>query len=548
MLREASVIGNEVQVSLLADMAGREPAGLEAVIERLRDFLVPVRPGTVRFSHALMHDAAYAALPFRLRRRLHARAGSALERRGGEGLEGLLAIHYGAARRWAETWQYGRLAGERAMERAAPVEATGFLRSAVEAARWLRPRVSSDELARVTARLGEAAELAGSYEEARKAYARARVLVRGDKVAEAELFLREGRLREGAGTLPQALRYYSRGIKVLGGARSHDARVARARLVLARGATRLRGGHHRKALPHLEQAVREAEKADDQATLGHAYYLLEWAHSDLGNPEAGRYRDLSLPIFEALGDFDKQGRVLTNLGVTAYHEGRWTEAVELYGRATEAADKAGDAVGTAFNINNLAEIRLEQGHVDESERLLREALATWRAAGFGAGVGTVLRNLGRVEMRRGKLDLAAELFRARTRNAYGHRSRGPGLRARRIRGKAAHPDRRSRSGQAPRGGDPAARPQDRGDPGAAGLPCAGLRCRLGPGGPPRGGRRAPTRQRRARALGGGGLRRGSGTGCARDRSRIAGPEARACGQKRKPCSSGSTSSPRLRPG
>ena len=130
-------------------------------------------------------------------------------------------------------------------------------------------------------------------------------------------------------------------------------------------------------------------------------------------PGKPRGRPLPRPsssIFEALGDFDKQGRVLTNLGVTAYHEGRWTEAVELYGRATESADKAGDAVGTAFNINNLAEIRLEQGHVDESERLLREALATWRAAGFGAGVGTVLRNLGRVEMRRGKLDLAAELF------------------------------------------------------------------------------------------------------------------------------------------
>ncbi len=410
VLREASIIGNEVQVSLLAEMAGREPGELEPTIERLRDFLVPVRPGTVRFSHALMHDAAYAALPFRLRRQLHARAGSALEHRGGEGLEGLLAIHYGAARRWAETWRYGRLAGERAMERAAPVEATGFLRSAVDAARWLRPRVPSDELARVTARLGEAAELAGSHEEARKAYARARALIRGDKVAEAELFLREGRLREGAGTLPQALRYYTRGIKALGGARSHDARVARARLVLARGATRLRGGHHRKALPHLEQAVREAEKANDQSTLGHAYYLLEWAHSDLGNPEAGRYRDLSLPIFEELGDFDKQGRVLTNLGVTAYHEGRWTEAVDLYGRATEAAERAGDAVGTAFNINNLAEIRLEQGRVDESEQLLREALGTWRAAGFGAGVGTVLRNLGRVEMRRGKLDLAAELF------------------------------------------------------------------------------------------------------------------------------------------
>jgi tetratricopeptide (TPR) repeat protein len=266
------------------------------------------------------------------------------------------------------------------------------------------------ELAAVNARLGEAAELAGAYDQARKAYAKARKLLAGDPVAEAELFLREGRLREGSAGVSQALRHYRRGLEAIGTRRSPEARSVRARLVLAEGATRLHGGKHRQALPLLEQAVREAERAGDRAALAHAYYLLDWAHTDLGNPEAQRYRDLALPIFEDLGDFDKQGRVLTNLGVNAYHEGRWDEALELYERARVASEQAGDEIGASFNVNNVAEIRLEQGRVDEAELLLREVLATWRASGFAFGIGVALRNLGRIEMRRGELERAGELL------------------------------------------------------------------------------------------------------------------------------------------
>ncbi len=415
LLREASVLGNEVALDLLGEISDADAGAVATTVRRLSDFLVPVRPGAVRFSHALLHDAAYAALPFRRRRELHARAGETIRRRGGEEVDEILAIHFGAARQWPETWHYGRLAGERALQQAAPREAAGFLGTAAAAARWVKS-VEPAELARITTLLGDAAELAGSYDDARKAYAKARKLVAGDPVAEAELFLKEGRLREDAATLAQALRYYRRGLNALGGHRSREATSVRARLVLSQGAARLHGGKHRQALPLLESAVREAERAEDRATLAHAYYLLDWAHSDLGNPEAQRYRDLALPIFEELGDFDKQGRVLTNLGVNAYHEGRWDEALELYERAREASERAGDSIGASFNLNNVAEIRLEQGRLDEAEELLREVLATWRASGFAFGIGNALRNLGRIEMRRGELDRAGELL-ARGREA-----------------------------------------------------------------------------------------------------------------------------------
>jgi tetratricopeptide (TPR) repeat protein len=409
LLREASVLGNEVSLELLASVVDEDPARVETTARRLSDFLVPVRRDTVRFSHALMHDAAYSALPFRRRRELHARAGETLRGAGDEGIEEILAIHFGAAKRWPETWHYGRIAGERALSRAAPREAMGFLGSAAAAARWVG-EVAAEDIARVTTRLGDAAELAGAYDEARKAYAKARKLAAGDPVTEAELFLKEGRLRERVVAVAQGRRYYGRGLKALGEQRSREATSVRARLILAQGAALLRGGRLRECLPLLERAVREAERADDRATLGHAYYLLDWAHTDLGNSEAAGYRVLALPIFEELKDYANQGRVLTNLGVNAYHEGEWEPALEFYESGRIASERAGNSVDAAFNVNNVAEIRLEQGRNDEAEELLREVLATWRASGFAAGIGTALRNLGRVEMRRGNLDAAKELY------------------------------------------------------------------------------------------------------------------------------------------
>ncbi len=416
LLREAAVLGNELSLGLLADVVDGDHDVIEASARRLSDFLVPIRSDMVRFSHALLHDAAYAALPFRRRRELHAQAGETIRRRGGGAdIDAILAIHFSAAGLWPETWRYGKLAGERALERAAPHEAAGFLRSAVAAARWVKG-IERAELARITSQLGEACELAGEYDEAGRAYAKARKIVAGDVVAEAELLLREGRLRERAATLAEAIRYYRRGLRTLGAKRSKGALSVRARLTLAEGAARLRGGRHRQCLPLLEQAVADAERAGDRATLAHAYYLLDWAHTDLGNPQAAEYRDLALPIFEELGDYGNQGRVLTNLGVNAYHEGRWAEALDFYERGRLASEQAGNSVDAAFNINNMAEIRLEQGRLDVAEPMLRDVLATWRAAGFAAGIGNVLRNLGRIETRRGNLERGGDLL-ARGREA-----------------------------------------------------------------------------------------------------------------------------------
>ena len=74
-----------------------------------------------------------------------------------------------------------------------------------------------------------------------------------------------------------------------------------------------------------------------------------------------------------------------------------------------SCDTDSRVVYAAISAGNIAEILADQGHLDESEALLREALATVRSAGFQIGVGFALSNLGRVALRRGDHEEAADL-------------------------------------------------------------------------------------------------------------------------------------------
>jgi class 3 adenylate cyclase/tetratricopeptide (TPR) repeat protein len=413
LLRDAAVLGIHVPVEMLGELLGEEPEVMGATLEPLRgEFLVATDSDTLSFRHALLRSAAYNALSFKRRRALHARAGEAIERRAaGEEVEPELpAIHFHAAGRWRESWQYSRLAGERAMRNAAPVEAADFFSGALEASRYLRG-LDRSERAAVAEALGDAAEFGGDYERARNAYARAAKLRAGEPLPVAELCLKQGRIAENTSHLSDALRWFTRGLSRLEPAPAvGEATAVRARLILAHGATRLRAGRLRDALPYLDEAAELATRSGDRATLAHAYYLLDWAHSDLQTADAERYRDLALPIYEELGDFAMQGRVLNNLGVNAFYESRWDEAVDYYERAREVGERAGDAVMSGTPLNNLAEIRIDQGRIDEAEELLRDALASWRAARYRAGIATALLNLGKIATRRGDFELAADLL------------------------------------------------------------------------------------------------------------------------------------------
>jgi class 3 adenylate cyclase/tetratricopeptide (TPR) repeat protein len=412
-VRQAAVLGIQVSPDLLGALLGLEPVAVTATLDRLGDFFVADATGVVRFRHALLRAGAYEALSYRRRRELHARAAELIEARAGADVEAqaeLLAIHFHAAGDWEQTWRYARLAADLAFARAAPVEAIGFITRALDAARTL-DRLPPSEIAHAVERQGDAAQLAGQPEAAIRSWRQARRHLRDDPVACAALLFKEGRQLETSRGVSQSLATYTRGLNALKAApRTDEAARLRARLVLGHGAARYRGGRLREALPYLEAAIGLAEASSARDVLAHAYYVTESVHEELGTGEAERYRGLALPIFEELGDAGGVANVLINDGATAYSDGRWGDAVELYERAAAVYHTIGDVNAAASTLANIAELRIDQNRLDEAETLLREALATFRAAGYRLGVGFVLSNLGRAAMRRGDTDEAFALL------------------------------------------------------------------------------------------------------------------------------------------
>src|SRR5262249_47616542 len=141
LLQDASVIGTDVPLALLARLAGLPEATLRERIVRLvvGEFLYETRlfPDLLyTFTHAITHDVAYGSLLNERRRSLHARIVTALEEiapdRPGEYVE-RLAHHSVRGEVWDKAEGYLGQAGARAIGRGALAEAAAYLEQAIEA-------------------------------------------------------------------------------------------------------------------------------------------------------------------------------------------------------------------------------------------------------------------------------------------------------------------------------------------------------------------------------------------------------------------------------
>jgi tetratricopeptide (TPR) repeat protein len=395
LLRNASVVGATFELDLLAEVLAGELEDVSDLArwERLSEFVSWEGAGDLRFLHDLFRVVAYEGLSFRRRRDVHARVGAALERRGAD--VGLLSLHFLRAEEYERAWHASVEAGRRAQADYANVDAAELYARALGAAEHLE--LPPEQVAQVAEALGDVEELAARYDGAIAAYARARKLVPNTR-----LLLKEGVVRERLGKYADALRWYGRGLKDA----DPDTQIE---LELAYAGVKHRQGQFAEAIHWAGRAAEHAQAGNDRSALAHAYHLLDIAHTRLGDGDRS-FRGLALPIYEELGDLIGQARVLNILGVEAYFEGRWDDAVTYYRRCKDVSDRAGNVVVGATATNNEAEILSDQGRLAEAKTLLAEALRVWRAAGYRVGIALATSNLGRVAARAARFDEAHRLL------------------------------------------------------------------------------------------------------------------------------------------
>jgi predicted ATPase len=413
VLRYASVLGMTFDAGVVEELldADEGGAGERYPWQRLAQFVDDEGAGRFRFRHALMRDAAYEGLPFRRRRELHARVGDAIFSSAGDAVHEhaeLLSLHFFLAGDFDPAWRYSTLAAERAEAAFANIEASRFLRRAIEAGRRLR--VPSDELLAANERLGDVLERAGLYQEAARAYAEARRSIEADTLARIQLIHKQAKLADKAGNPRSSLRWLTRALKLLEDASEREAAVQRARLSAEYSSVRAGQGRSKDAISWAERAIAEAEAVEEREALANAHYMIAWTRVNQGEFGQESHFERALSLFEELGDVKRQGDVLTYFGAMAYWEGRWREAVELYERGRERSQRAGDAVGAAIASMNIAEVRSDQGRLDEAEGPAREALRVFRAAAYAELIATDCSILGRVVSRAGRHEEAGAIL------------------------------------------------------------------------------------------------------------------------------------------
>ena len=346
-------------------------------LRRLDDFVTVDASGWVVFRHNLVRDVAYSGLPFRVRSSLHGRIADSILERLGEDVDDdapLLSLHCHAAQRFGDSWRYSRLAGDRAREVFANVDASVLYERALEAARHLDD-LAVDEQVRVLERLGDVQDLAGLVDDARESYALARRLCRDDAVAGAELNLKTAFIDERLGRYTRAMRSIRAGVRLLDDAGIDDAAGGglRARLAVWSAVVRIGQGRYAEAVRDCDVGIRLAEQAGDDATLAQGYVTADYASASLGLADGHERSQRALDIYTRLGDLRGQATAANMLGTLAYYEGRWDEAADFYRRSRDAREQMGDPANAAVATANLAELLVEQGRIEEAGADLRGA-------------------------------------------------------------------------------------------------------------------------------------------------------------------------------
>ena len=412
LVRVASVLGQSFRLEELATLAVEElPPLNHDVWNELGAILTFTGPGSLRFRHALVRDAAYQELPFRRRRELHGRAGDAIAEPLGDHAEveaELLSLHYFFAQRYDDAWKYATIAADRAIAKYANVEAAELLQRAIDAARRGADVLAAD-LAGLWEQLGDVSERSGVYDRSLRAYRSARRLIGSDPVAISKVLLKEAWIAERNGRYSEAIRAVRRGLKALGDDHSPDAEHARARLQAWYGTVRQAQGRSREAVEACLATI--ANPAHDRESEAQARFTLDWAYVALGQAELAVHSQRALELYAELEDLGGQAGVLNNLGAFAYFEGCWDDAVVLYERGRALRVRTGNTVDAAICQLNIGEVLIDQGRIDAAADLVVEADRVFRAADYRGGGAVAQSYLARIAARRGEFDAAFTYFR-----------------------------------------------------------------------------------------------------------------------------------------
>ncbi|MEP0907195.1 tetratricopeptide repeat protein [Leptolyngbya subtilissima ST-M1] len=119
-------------------------------------------------------------------------------------------------------------------------------------------------------------------------------------------------------------------------------------------------------------------------------------------------------IYRLLGDGLSAGRAYGSMGAAFATLDRYPEAERAFVLRIGTARDNDDLLGQVYGLNNLGNLYINQGRLNEGQAHFQEALQIARTTGDSRAIGVSLSNLGQVATQRGDLDVAVQLLEAAT--------------------------------------------------------------------------------------------------------------------------------------
>ncbi len=418
-LSGASVLGREFRMAMLARLIDRDPVGLaEAIAEGCATGFLredPANADLFRFSHGLLHETIYDSATSAQRKRLHRRAGEALESRRdipSETSPAEVALHFlraGDDEALGKSIEYASRAARYATSVHAHDEASKLYGMALDA---LERMSAPDEAMRCellislgAAQLGARVGDPRGRESLLRAAEIARQLGEPLQLARAVLEVSAMTMQNVPGD-PEITRLLEAALQATGPA--HDA--LRARLAASLAFQLRSHADHDRSLALCEEAVALARKAGDTLALCEALNMRCTLHSGPGFSTA-RLRDadelLTLAVeanSSELGLFGYRWRLLTMFEVGDM------EAVDRELAAYDAAAERGRIWSARwYGLTMRAARAFSEARFEASERMIVESFAHRRDATTPLIIGVFATQLFWLRRFQGRLDEVAHL-------------------------------------------------------------------------------------------------------------------------------------------
>ena len=395
ILTMAAALGEEFSFVLLQTMAKLDEDDLLDVIDRLlaaqliEELPLKAREDRYRFTQEALRQALVRSTSQRRIRRLHQRAGEAIEqvydagqRRHWPGL----AYHFGQAGDNRRALKYSLLAGDAAADVYANAEAIGYYRQALA---LLKPVEVDDQLLiDLYIGLGRALELNSQFDEALAAYEDLERLAQqqGSPALELAASMALATILSFGSAIFDIVRAEALSEKSLSLARELGDQAAEAKILWGLSNIYSFTNRLETAIEYGEHALALSRRLDLRQQM--AFSLNDVARSYFFSGRLNRAQEKAGEARQLWREQKNRPMLADNLALTAQitiYTGRFDQALTYSNEAFEVSQATHNVWGQSYSQFRIGQVYWEYGQPDEAITVTAEAVRLSDVAGFVAG-------------------------------------------------------------------------------------------------------------------------------------------------------------------